>query len=70
VLTDISQLKSAPDPLGKISLAIEQSPESIRIADPQAHFDFVNDAMLSASGCFRNELPGNQQQHLHVRKGV
>jgi PAS domain S-box-containing protein len=68
VLTDISQLKSVADPSGKIALAVEQNPESIRIADPQAHFDFVNDAMLGASGRYRNELPGNHQQHLHARK--
>ena len=59
VLTDISQLK-AP--------AIEDSPDSIRIPDPQAHFDFVNEAMLQVTGYHRNESIGNHPQHLHSRK--
>jgi PAS domain S-box-containing protein len=70
VLTDISQLKSASDPAGNIALAVEQGPEGIRIADPQTHFDFINDAMFGASACYMNELPGNHQQHHRARKAV
>jgi PAS domain S-box-containing protein len=61
VLTDISPLKSVADPSGSFSLAVEQGPERIRIADPQAHFDFFSDALLGANAYQRNELAGNHQ---------
>ena len=49
--------------LRKLSLAVEQSPESIVITDLEARIEYVNEAFLAATGYARQELIG-QNPHL------
>jgi len=44
--------------LRKLSLAIEQSPESILIADLEARIEYVNEACIVSTGYGRDELVG------------
>lgn len=55
---DITARKLAEDELRKLSLAVEQSPESIVITDLNARIEYVNDAFLRATGYRRDEVIG------------
>ena len=58
VLMDITARKTAEEQLRKLSLAVEQSPESILITDIEARVEYVNEAFVQASGYSREEAIG------------
>ena len=58
VLLDITERKTAEEQLRKLSLAVEQSPESILITDIEARVEYVNEAFVQASGYSREECVG------------
>ena len=58
IVRDITERKHIEDELRKLSLVVEQSPESIIITDLDARIEYVNEAVLHASGYSRAELIG------------
>jgi two-component system sensor histidine kinase/response regulator len=68
IVRDISERKAVEAELRKLSLAVEQSPESIVITDIDANIDFVNDAFVQATGYSRDELVGRNPRILHSGK--
>ncbi|MCX7150089.1 MAG: PAS domain S-box protein, partial [Rhodocyclales bacterium] len=65
---DITDRKAAEEQLRKLSLAIEQSPESIAITDLDARIEYVNEAFVRASGYSREELVGQNPRVLQTGK--
>jgi two-component system sensor histidine kinase/response regulator len=65
-LQDISERKQAEDDLRKLSLAVEQSPESIVITNLDAQIEYVNEAFLRASGYTREEVLGRDARLLQA----
>ena len=61
---DITNRKAAEDELRKLSLAVEQSPESIVITDLAGNIEYVNDAFVTISGYPRTELLGQNPRIL------
>ncbi|GAB0149096.1 hypothetical protein McPS_18360 [Marichromatium sp. PS1] len=55
---DLSERKAAEEHIRKLSLAIEQSPESIAITDPDGTIEYVNEAFVHNSGYAREALIG------------
>jgi len=55
---DVSERQRTELSLRKLSLAVEQSPESIMITDLNANIEYVNDALVRISGYPREELIG------------
>ncbi|NEX20786.1 PAS domain S-box protein [Thiorhodococcus mannitoliphagus] len=55
---DLSARKEAEEQARKLSLAVEQSPVSILITDPQGRIEYVNKALIQASGYLREEVIG------------
>jgi PAS domain S-box-containing protein len=51
--------------LRKLSLAVEQSPESVVITDTEACIEYVNEATILATGYRREELVGNNPRLLN-----
>ena len=68
VLSDITESKATRDQLRKLSLAVEQSPESIVITDSRAAIEYVNNAFLLASGYRREEVIGRNPRILNSGK--
>ena len=62
---DITERKNSEAQLRKLSLAVEQSPESIVITDRQARIEYVNDSFVRVSGYAREELIGQNPRILH-----
>ena len=65
MLHDITERKAVEDQLNKLSLAVEQSPESIVITDMDARIDYVNEAFVRATGYAREEVIGKNPRVLH-----
>lgn len=61
---DISERKKAEEQLRKLSLAVEQSPESIVITDLDANIEYVNQAFLDNSGFSWEEVIGQNPRVL------
>jgi PAS domain S-box-containing protein len=61
---DISERKRAEDALRKLSMAVEQSPESVMITDISGAIEYVNQAFLLTSGYSWAELKGNNPRLL------
>ncbi|MBU0752270.1 MAG: PAS domain S-box protein [Gammaproteobacteria bacterium] len=65
---DITERSQAEVQLRKLSLAIEQSPESIVITNIDAAIEYVNDAFLQVTGYDREEVIGENPRVLHSGK--
>ena len=62
------EIESKTADLKKLSLAVEQSTESILITDTQAHIEYVNEAFIQSSGYSREELLGKSPSILRSPK--
>ena len=62
------EIESKTADLRKLSLAVEQSTESILITDTQARIEYVNEAFIQSSGYSREELIGNTPSILRSPK--
>jgi len=62
---DISHRKQVEAQLRKLSLAVEQSPESIVITNIDGAIEYVNDAFLRVTGYGRAEVIGQNPRILH-----
>ena len=65
---DITEIKSTNDQLRKLSLAVEQSPESIVITNRLGEIEYVNNAFLLATGYSRDEVIGLNPRILNSGK--
>jgi len=65
---DITERKRAEAQLRKLSLAVEQSPESIVITDLSARIEYVNAAFERATGFQRDEVLGRNPRLLQSGK--
>ena len=65
---DITSARKAQAALRKLSLAIEQSPESIFITNLDAEIEYVNEAFLRATGYAREEVLGQNPRMLKSDK--
>ena len=61
---DITELKRDEASLRKLSLAVEQSPESILITDVHAQIEYVNEAFVRNSGFSSGEVIGRNPRIL------
>ena len=61
---DISRRKAAEAQLRKLTLAVEQSPESVFITDAHARIEYVNPAFVATSGYQSEELIGQNPRLL------
>ncbi len=68
IVRDISERKRIEDELRKLSLVVEQSPESIIITDLDARIEYVNEAVLQTTGYGRDELIGKNPSLLRSGK--
>ncbi|MCK9284166.1 MAG: PAS domain S-box protein [Rhodocyclaceae bacterium] len=68
IIRDIGERKRAEEQLRQLSLAVEQSPESIVITDIGARIEYVNDAFLRVSGYTRDEVLGQNPRILQSGK--
>ena len=66
--TDITEHKTTESELRKLSLAVEQSPESIVITSLSATIEYVNAAFLQATGYTRAEVLGQNPRVLQTGK--
>ena len=68
ILYDITAQKQAQESLLKLSLAVEQTPNSIVISDLDANIEYVNEAFVKATGYSREEAIGQNPRILHSGK--
>ncbi len=61
---DMTARRTAEDQLRKLSLAVEQSPESIVITDLDARIEYVNEAFVRNTGYTREEVIGRNPRIL------
>lgn len=59
------EAESTADKLRQLSMAVEQSPESIVITDLDARIEYVNEAFLQTTGFAREEVIGQNPRLLH-----
>jgi two-component system sensor histidine kinase/response regulator len=67
-IQDITERKTAADQLRKLSLAVEQSPESIIITDLAGVIEYVNESFVQTTGYARSEAMGQNPRFLHSGK--
>lgn len=58
VTRDITEQKRVEEELRKLSRAVEQSPNGLLIADPQAHIEYVNPRFSQITGYTSDEVVG------------
>jgi len=68
IVHDVTERVLVENELHKLSMAIEQSPESIVITNLNAEIEYVNDAFLRASGYSRAEVIGRNPRLLQSGK--
>ncbi len=68
IALDITERKRAAEQLHKLSLAVEQSPESIVITNTAAEIEYVNAAFVQVTGYGRDEVIGQNPRILHSGK--
>ncbi len=68
MVRDITERKATVEQLRKLSLAVEQSPESIIITDLDAITEYVNESFLRNTGYSREEIIGQNPRLLHSGK--
>ena len=64
VVQDITERKANENQLRKLSLAVEQSPESIIITNINAQIEYVNDTFVHLTGYPREEIIGKSPNFL------
>ena len=67
-LHDITERKRNEDSLRKLSLVVEQSPESIIITNVGGEIEYVNEAFTRSTGYDKNELLGRNPSFLNSGK--
>ncbi|MDP2811283.1 MAG: PAS domain S-box protein, partial [Rhodocyclaceae bacterium] len=65
IAEDITERKLAEEQLRKLSLAVEQSPESIVITNLDAEIEYVNEAFVHNTGYGREEVIGQNPRILN-----
>lgn len=68
IITDITKRVVREDLLRKLSLAVEQSAESIVITNMDANIEYVNEAFVSVTGYSREDVLGKNPKILHSGK--
>ncbi|MFA6444117.1 MAG: EAL domain-containing protein, partial [Sterolibacterium sp.] len=68
LVRDITERKAAEEQLRKLSLAVEQSPESIVITDLDGRIEYVNESSVRKTGYSRQETIGQNPRMLHSGK--
>jgi len=68
VSDNITERKLAEEQLRKLSLVVEQSPESIVITDLEANIEYVNETFVRNTGYSRAEAIGQNPRLLHSGK--
>ncbi len=68
IMRDITERKQAEGQLRKLSLAVEQSSQSIAITNVNAEIEYVNDAFLQVTGYKREEVIGQNPRVLSSGK--
>jgi len=68
VYSDITDRKLAEEHLRKLSLAVEQSPESIVITDIEGNIEYINESFIRISGYERDEVLGRNPRFLQSGK--
>ncbi len=66
--TNITERKIAESQLRKLSLAVEQSPNTILITDLDANIEYVNDSFVKLTGYSRDEVIGKNPRILQSGK--
>jgi two-component system sensor histidine kinase/response regulator len=67
-IRDVSQRKADEEQIRKLSLAIEQSPESVVITDLNTRIEYVNEAFLRKTGYSHEEVVGRNPRILRSGK--
>ena len=67
-IQDITERKIAETQLHKLSLAVEQSPETIIITDVNRHIEYVNESFLKTFGYTRDEIIGKDPKIIRGEK--
>ena len=65
IVHDVTERHKAEAEFRKLSMAIEQSPESIVITNLDARIEYVNEAFVRATGYQRDEVIGQNPKILH-----
>ncbi|CAK0761850.1 two-component system, sensor histidine kinase and response regulator [Gammaproteobacteria bacterium] len=68
VFNDVSERERLVEHMQKLSLAVEQSSESIVITNVDAQIEYVNEAFIHATGYSREEVIGRNPRILHSGK--
>lgn len=66
-IVDITERKRAAEQLHKLSLAVEQSPESVIITDVNLHIEYVNESFLQTFGFERREILGKNPSCIRAK---